>query len=224
MFSWNTIVGTRSVLFLLIATFSYSAWCASPPTDLFVSTRLFGMTSSNSSAINALRYRDVCAYKSMFPTNAISRDSGSNNESSHNILQWSETSENQIRTCWVCKSHSVFQGVASDVQDGDWVAFFCKKCAPHLSVRRNAQVRRCSASKSSDETLMTRCHAATGARCRSARQVAHRCRRHRRAVHAAALQALQALPPLRDLRKPGARSPRGAVPHVPQRLPTAAQP
>jgi hypothetical protein len=44
------------------------------------------------------------------------------------------------RTCMICTSSSVVQGVAADSMDGKWVAFFCKSCAPHLSVRKNAQV------------------------------------------------------------------------------------
>jgi hypothetical protein len=44
------------------------------------------------------------------------------------------------RTCMICTTSTVVQGVAADHQDGKWIAFFCKNCAPHLSVRNNAQV------------------------------------------------------------------------------------
>lgn len=44
-----------------------------------------------------------------------------------------------IRECLVCFSTSIVQGVAAE-RKGNWVAFFCTKCAPHLSVRRISQV------------------------------------------------------------------------------------
>jgi len=43
------------------------------------------------------------------------------------------------RECLVCSSPKIAQGVAAD-REGSWLAFFCKECAPHLTVRSNAQV------------------------------------------------------------------------------------
>ena len=44
------------------------------------------------------------------------------------------------RRCMNCASTQVVQGVSAAKLQGRWVAFFCKHCAPHLSVRNNAQV------------------------------------------------------------------------------------
>ena len=44
------------------------------------------------------------------------------------------------RVCMNCASLQVVQGVSAAKLQGRWVAFFCKHCAPHLSVRNNAQV------------------------------------------------------------------------------------
>jgi hypothetical protein len=44
------------------------------------------------------------------------------------------------RRCMNCAGTQVVQGVSAAKLQGLWVAFFCKHCAPHLSVRNNAQV------------------------------------------------------------------------------------
>jgi hypothetical protein len=44
------------------------------------------------------------------------------------------------RTCMNCAATRVVQGVSAARLQGQWVAFFCKHCAPHLSVRNHAQV------------------------------------------------------------------------------------
>ena len=44
------------------------------------------------------------------------------------------------RICMNCGGQLVVQGVSAAKLGGLWVAFFCKHCAPHLSVRNNAQV------------------------------------------------------------------------------------
>ena len=44
------------------------------------------------------------------------------------------------RVCMNCAGPLVVQGVSAAKLQGKWVAFFCKHCAPHLSVRNNAQV------------------------------------------------------------------------------------
>jgi hypothetical protein len=44
------------------------------------------------------------------------------------------------RKCMYCQETMVVQGVSAAALNGSWVAFFCRECAPHLSVRKNAQV------------------------------------------------------------------------------------
>ena len=44
------------------------------------------------------------------------------------------------RVCMNCGGERVVQGVSAAKLGGKWVAYFCKHCAPHLSVRNNAQV------------------------------------------------------------------------------------
>ncbi|KAJ1489891.1 hypothetical protein T484DRAFT_1778743 [Baffinella frigidus] len=39
-----------------------------------------------------------------------------------------------------CQDALAVQGVSAAALNGSWVAFFCKECAPHLAVRKNAQV------------------------------------------------------------------------------------
>mmetsp|Transcript_12992 Transcript_12992/g.25942 ORF Transcript_12992/g.25942 Transcript_12992/m.25942 type:complete len:421 (+) Transcript_12992:267-1529(+) len=45
-----------------------------------------------------------------------------------------------FRACSSCGDSRVKQGISSAVMNGVWVAFFCKTCAPHLSVRHHGQV------------------------------------------------------------------------------------
>ncbi len=102
--------------------------------------------SSNNSAINSIRFREICGYNSV-AVSTIKFDLAEEasvadpprNEPTGRIGQWAEAADTQIRICWICKRGSVFQGIASDDKDGDWVAFFCKRCVPHLSVRRSTQ-------------------------------------------------------------------------------------
>ena len=44
------------------------------------------------------------------------------------------------RQCMNCGGPQVVQGVSAAKLQGRWVAFFCRHCSPHLSVRNNAQV------------------------------------------------------------------------------------
>ena len=47
-------------------------------------------------------------------------------------------------TTYICtfSKTALRQGVSAAALHGSWVAFFCKECAPHLAVRKNAQVSR----------------------------------------------------------------------------------
>lgn len=143
----NTSVSNCSLLLVSLVISPKTSWYAVASTESFPASRPLALPNANSSAINSLRYRDICAYDNIYATdfehadeNSISRDSVSNNESSKNMRQWPEASHVEIRRCWACKDEPVFQGVASDAEDGNWVAFYCKHCVPRLSVRRNAQV------------------------------------------------------------------------------------
>lgn len=44
------------------------------------------------------------------------------------------------RVCMNCAGSQVVQGISAAKLKGVWVAFFCRQCSPHLSVRNNAQV------------------------------------------------------------------------------------
>uniref|UniRef100_A0A7S4KBH4 Uncharacterized protein n=1 Tax=Guillardia theta TaxID=55529 RepID=A0A7S4KBH4_GUITH len=44
------------------------------------------------------------------------------------------------RVCVGCSDSKIVQGISAENLDGKWIAFYCKHCAPHLSVRKGAQV------------------------------------------------------------------------------------
>eukprot|EP00288_Rhodomonas_lens_P008506 CAMPEP_0177721248 /NCGR_PEP_ID=MMETSP0484_2-20121128/17045_1 /TAXON_ID=354590 /ORGANISM="Rhodomonas lens, Strain RHODO" /LENGTH=359 /DNA_ID=CAMNT_0019233539 /DNA_START=82 /DNA_END=1161 /DNA_ORIENTATION=+ len=56
------------------------------------------------------------------------------------VHQQTHRGSHEFRSCSACGDKKVKQGIASGSLNGTWVAFFCKKCAPHLSVRQQGQV------------------------------------------------------------------------------------
>ena len=138
------------IVLTMVAQVPNMSWCAFATTDLFSGAKssIGSMTngSTTSSAISSLRYRDICTYNdlgtdktcnthvNLFGSDVVA------NESSNRMLHHSEGMDADVRACWICMRGAVFQGIASDHEDGRWVAFFCKNCVPHLSVRHATRV------------------------------------------------------------------------------------